>query len=217
MASESAGRTPRADARRNRERILVAAAEVFAKNGVNASTAEVAEAAGVGIGTVFRHFPTKESLLEAVLVERLSRIADDAERRAQADDAGEAFIGFITDVVAESATKIAIADALKNSGIDVMSSTSPVAYRLRSAIGALLTRAQQAGVIRDDLDADDVIALLAGLAQATQLMGQDPAARARTLSVVIAGLRSPASEHPLNNRDVNGVKTPSPLGKTAQE
>ena len=189
---ESAGRVPRADARRNRERILLAASEVFANNGVNASTAEVAEMAGVGIGTVFRHFPTKESLLEAVLVQRLERIAEDAETRAHAGDTDEAFVGFFTDAVAESSTKIAIADALRSSGIDVMSATSPAASRLRSAIGALLMRAQQAGVIRDDVDVDDIIALLAGLTQAAQLVGQDPAARNRTLSVVIAGLRTSA-------------------------
>lgn len=189
---ESVGRAPRADARRNRERILIAASEVFTVKGVNTSTAEVAESAGVGIGTVFRHFPTKESLLEAVFFQRLEHIAEDAESRTQTGDAGEGFLGFFTDVVAESATKIAIADALRNSGIDVMSATSPVADRLRRAIDALLTRAQQAGVIRDDVGVDDIIALLAGVTQAAHFAGQDQAARDRTLAVVLAGLRAPA-------------------------
>src|SRR4051812_5490623 len=88
------GRPPRADALRNRARVLTAAEAVFAARGTSASTEEVAREAGVGIGTVFRHFPTKEALLEAVYVARLRRLAEEADALVSADDAGEAFFTF---------------------------------------------------------------------------------------------------------------------------
>jgi AcrR family transcriptional regulator len=190
---ESAGRVPRADARRNRERILIAASELFANKGVNTSTAEIAGAAGVGIGTVFRHFPTKEALLKAVLIQRLEHIAADAESRAQGEDAGAGFLEFFREVVADSGTKVAVAEALGESGVDVIRAASPVAERLRSAINELLTQAQQAGVIRDDVDVDDILTLLAGVTQAAHFAGGYQKTLDRTLAVVIAGLRAPAS------------------------
>jgi AcrR family transcriptional regulator len=95
----------RADARRNRGRVLAAAEEVFAAEGVGAPTEAVARRAGVGIGTVFRHFPTKEALLEAVLVERLRGLAEHARAAAADPDAGGALFGFLEHVVTQSAAK----------------------------------------------------------------------------------------------------------------
>ena len=100
----------RADARRNRARLLAVAEDVFATRGTSASTEDIAAAAGVGIGTLFRHFPTKEALLEAVFVERLRCLADDANRLANAPDAGQAFFVFFRSVLNQARGKSAIAD-----------------------------------------------------------------------------------------------------------
>jgi len=110
----------RADARRNRALLLEAAEAVFAARGVSASTEEVARTAGVGVGTLFRHFPTKEALLEAVFRERLQRMAEGLRDLGAADDLGTAFFDFLSDAVAHSATKVALADALAEAGIDAV-------------------------------------------------------------------------------------------------
>ncbi|MEU9844544.1 helix-turn-helix domain-containing protein, partial [Actinomadura sp. NPDC048032] len=104
MTSPAPGRPLRADALRNRAKVLAAAEEVFAVQGTSASTEEVARKAGVGIGTVFRHFPTKESLLEAVLVALLKRLAAEARDLRAAADPGAAFFGFFTRVVSQAAS-----------------------------------------------------------------------------------------------------------------
>src|SRR2546421_2636581 len=110
--STPGGRAQRVDARTNRARILDVAEEVFGKGGESASTEEVARLAGVGIATVFRHFPTKAALLEAVLVRRFDRLREQAETLLEATDPGRAFFDFFGHLVADAATKIAIAEAL---------------------------------------------------------------------------------------------------------
>ena len=105
-------RPVRADAQRNRARLLDAAERVFALHGVAASTEEIARQAGVGIGTVFRHFPTKEALLEAVFRRRLQQLATHADALANAPDPGAAFFGFVSHVVELAVTQRAQIDAL---------------------------------------------------------------------------------------------------------
>src|SRR5205814_7441463 len=113
----------RADARRNRCRILEAAESVFAGKGMGASTDEVASAAGVGIGTVFRHFPTKAALLEALLVSKLRRLVDEAEALCSSEDPRGALFAFFTRMLEQSSSKKAFADALAAAGIDVRGAT----------------------------------------------------------------------------------------------
>jgi AcrR family transcriptional regulator len=98
----------RADARANRARILDVAEEVFGQGGESASTEEVARLAGVGIATVFRHFPTKAALLEAVLARRFGRLREHAEELLGAGDPGQAFAGFFRYLVADAPAKIGI-------------------------------------------------------------------------------------------------------------
>jgi AcrR family transcriptional regulator len=181
--------TLRADARRNRERILAAADRVFAANGTAASTDDVARAAGVGIGTVFRHFPTKETLLEAVVLERLRRLAEDAEALSGAEDPGEAFFTFLTRAVAGSPTKRTYVDALTEAGASLDVATTPAGQRLRRAIEALLSRAQRAGAVRTDIGAADVIAVLVGASRAAEFAGHDAERRERAVAIVVDGLR----------------------------
>jgi len=179
----------RADARRNRARVLEAAEVIFATKGTSASTEEIAREAGVGIGTVFRHFPTKEALLEAIVVGRLQRLAEAAGSFATEGEPGEAFFGFFTRAVDQSATKIALADALAEAGVDVERAASQVGTDLRQALGTLLSRAQRAGAVRSDVGVSDVIALLVGASRAAEHAGWDPEVQARTVTVVLDGLR----------------------------
>jgi AcrR family transcriptional regulator len=184
----------RADARRNRARVLAAADAVFASQGTSASTEEVARVAGVGVGTVFRHFPTKEALLEAVLVERLTGLVERARALAGADDPGAAFFGFLTHVVVESSAKLAYADAVAAAGVDVHQVAAPAGQALLEALGVLLGRAQQAGAVRGDVEAPEVYALLVGVSRAAEQSGWDARVRDRSLAIVFDGLR-PSSGH----------------------
>jgi AcrR family transcriptional regulator len=179
----------RADARRNRELLLAVAEEVFATRGTSASTEEIARAAGVGIGTVFRHFPTKAALLEAVFIERMRRLSDDAVALAAADDPGTAFFTFFTRVVEHASTKNAIADALADTGVDMSEMIAMVRQDVYRAVDVLLTRAQQAGAVRDDIYAADLLALLIGASRAVEHAGPDREVQARTLAVILDGLR----------------------------
>jgi AcrR family transcriptional regulator len=178
----------RADARRNRARLLEVADRVFSEQGVGASTEEVARAAGVGIGTVFRHFPTKDALLEAVLTERLTRLAEQAEALATAPDPGAALDRYVLLVVGHARTKNAYGDALAAGGNDLSAIKAEVGGRLRAALAALLGRAQEAGAVRPDLVPADLMALLVGASRAVEHTA-DGAARDRVLGVLLAGLR----------------------------
>jgi AcrR family transcriptional regulator len=188
--STSSKRPLRADALRNRARVLDAAEAVFAAHGTSASTEEVAREAGVGIGTVFRHFPTKEALLEAVFVARLRRLAGEAEALASADDPGEAFFAFFGHVVAHAASKNAFSAALAEAGVDVAETTAETGQELKRALGVLLTRAQETGAVRRDVALPEVMTLLVGASQAAEHVGGDAGVRDRALAVVFDGLRS---------------------------
>jgi AcrR family transcriptional regulator len=186
---ETGGGVPvqRADARANRVRILDVAEEVFGQGGESASTEEVARLAGVGIATVFRHFPTKAALLEAVLARRFGRLREQAEALLDAADPGQAFAGFFRYLVADAPAKIGIAEALLDAGGDG-GVAAQASAELRRAFGALLQRAQQAGVIRDDVKLPEVYALLVGVSRAAAHEHLGEAGTARLLTVVFDGL-----------------------------
>ena len=179
----------RADALRNRAKVLAAAESVFAAKGSSASTEEVAKEAGVGIGTVFRHFPTKEALLEAVLIELLARFGREAEELTRAADPGAAFFGFFRGVVAQAATKNAVSEALEEAGISARKASAEVGGPLKKALATLVERAQEAGAVRSDVGLAEVMALLAGSSHAAASAGADPLVQARALDIVFDGLR----------------------------
>jgi AcrR family transcriptional regulator len=188
MSTPAVGRPQRADAQANRGRILDVAEEVFGKGGESASTEEVARLAGVGIGTVFRHFPTKAALLEAVLAREFDRLREQAEALLDAANPGEAFLGLFSHLVARAPAKIAITEALLDAGGDWDGEAIRASDELRRAVGALLRRAQQAGAVRKDVDLPEVYALLAGLSRAAARAHLDKEATARLLAVVFDGL-----------------------------
>ncbi|MFI0480353.1 TetR/AcrR family transcriptional regulator [Actinomadura sp. 9N215] len=178
----------RADARDNRARILEVAEEVFGRGGSAASTEEVARLAGVGIATVFRHFPTKRALLEAVLVKHFDGLCGRAQSLAESADAGQAFFDFFSRLVDDAAGKLAIVEAFTDAGGDAAGRAAQGPRDLRKAVGVLLGRAQDAGAVRADVGLDEVYALLVGVSRASAHLRLDEPVRARALGIIFDGL-----------------------------
>jgi AcrR family transcriptional regulator len=179
----------RHDALRNRERILAAAEEVFAEQGAAGSTHEVARRAGVGIGTVFRHFATKEDLVEAVLVRHFARMADRARALAAASPPGGALRTLVRDMIEAGPAKITLASLA--GGRDALSPGVVAASReLRAAVDAALRRAQDAGQARRETTVDEVYLLVRSLAHASAAMPEPPETLRRAADIVLAGLAS---------------------------
>jgi AcrR family transcriptional regulator len=176
----------RADARRNRARVLEVAFEVFANEGLAVPVHEIARRAGVGTGTVSRHFPTKESLYEAVLLSRAERLVAYGRSLAESEEPGPAFDDYFTELVREGTANLGVAEALIGAGYNMESLREDVAderHDVHGMLRRLLTAAQRAGAIRSDVDAETVKALMGGCLTAA------PAARDQACSVVLAGLR----------------------------
>jgi AcrR family transcriptional regulator len=180
-----AERPLRADARRNRERVLVAARRAFAEQGYEVPLDEIAAAAGVGPGTVYRHFPTKEALFEAVSLANVEDMAADARARAEADDPDAAFAGFLDRMAEQALAKRNLPDALAGAGSGAVAAA---VADMHDALDVLLVKAQEAGSIRRDVSVTDLVALLKGLLHAVR-GDPDPDIRHRLLAVVHDGLR----------------------------
>jgi AcrR family transcriptional regulator len=181
----------RADAVRNRAKVLEAAREIFAEKGGATTTEDVAKRAGVGIGTVFRHFPTKAALFEALIADRfetLADFADEAEQRQRTK--GEAFFLFLERMVKDGPAKRTLLDELVASGVDVKKRIleSPAKLRVKLALEKLLGAAQKAGVVRKDIETRDVYAVLAGAAAAWD-QSADSKSADRALRLVLDALR----------------------------
>lgn len=182
----------RADAQRNRARILAAAEQVFAAAGPSASTEDLAELAGVAIGTVFRHFPTKASLIEAVFVSRLQEITAYAREMAAADDVGAGFFAFFTEAVRQSTVKHAFTDAIGSGDAAMAAVWTAIATTgadLRDAVGELLAKAQQSAAVRPDIATPELIGLMIGTARTLEHVGPDTESQQRVLAVLRDGLK----------------------------
>ncbi|RKN37501.1 TetR/AcrR family transcriptional regulator [Streptomyces hoynatensis] len=179
----------RADARRNRARVLDAAEAVLAAQGVGASMRAIAREANLGLGTIYRHFPTREALFQAILANRARRMIAHAAALREAPDPGEAFFGFFAALVAESARKKAMVDVLAAAGIDPKAGASSVAEAMREAIAALLGRAQRAGAVRADLGMAELLAILGGLCLGAERDPWPDEVRARVLAITFDGFR----------------------------
>jgi AcrR family transcriptional regulator len=175
--------------RANRARVLDSADQVFARQGEAGSTEEVAALAGVGIGTVFRHFPTKADLLDAVLTRRFDRLTERATALLDADDPIEALEAFLMFMIDEAPGKIAIGAALLGTGGDVTAGQRASA-RTRRATGRLIRHGQQAGQVRVDVKPNEAYAVMAGAARALAQARMTGAARRRAVAVVLDGLRA---------------------------
>ncbi|MEY9926644.1 AcrR family transcriptional regulator [Catenulispora sp. GP43] len=158
----AAERPLRADARRNRARVLQAAAEAFAAEGPAVPLDEIARRAGVGAGTVYRHFPTKEELLAAVLIARMETMLAEVRDALAEPDPGPAFYTFFLTMTVDAQDKMDLAEALTSHGIDIRAATAGIAGELKGALAALLRRAQDAGAVRPDVNVEDLHALVIG-------------------------------------------------------
>jgi AcrR family transcriptional regulator len=176
----SPDRPLRADAARNREKVLRAAREVFAESGYGVPLDEIAVRAGVGPGTVYRHFPAKEALFEAVVTARVEDLVADARARAGGADPGEAFFGYLARMAAESAAKRDLPDAISIAG--------SLRDDLNAALDVLLRQAQQAGAVRADVRTADLMVLLKGMF-ASLADNTDPSLREIVFAVLTDGLR----------------------------
>ncbi len=176
----------RADAERNRQRVLEVAQQVFAAEGLAVPIDEIARRAGLGVGTLYRHFPTKEALFEAIVIGRMETLVEDARLGAKAADPGAALFGFLTRMVEEGSAKKDFHAAL--AGVDMKRITA-AKQRMKRAVHVLVARAQQASALRTDVGVDDVLTLVMGTVHAAERHGAGPAERRRLLQVVFDGLR----------------------------
>ncbi len=184
-------RQPRADAQRNRARVLEVAARVFATEGLSVPVHEIARRAGVGTGTVSRHFPSKHDLFAAILLARLEQLTAEADALNQQTDPGVAFFTFFATLVHAGAANRGLAEALAGAGYDLESAAADAGYDVTAGLRGLLTRAQLAGAVRDDVDSADVKALMTGcLSRVGSGGGADTAALDHLTAVVCDGLRS---------------------------
>lgn len=179
----------RADAKRNRERILSAAEEVFSSEGIGAPIDCVAERAGVGVGTIYRHFPDKERLLEAILVARLGEVLAEAKCLGTAEHPTEALFSFLDRFAALACAKHDLMEALGSAGIDIKSKCEAEFDSLLASIDTLVARAADEGGIRRDVSAKEVVALVIGACHAGSL-DADSTDSSLFLRVVFDGLRA---------------------------
>ncbi|RQH11412.1 TetR/AcrR family transcriptional regulator [Bradyrhizobium sp. RP6] len=185
-------RKPRADAVRNRERVLEAAKLVFNAGGSEASLEAVAKRAGVGIGTLYRHFPTREALFEAVYRREVEQLSELAEQLKNAKDPVEALRRWLRSGVEFVATKKGMMAAL---ALAVQSGSELHAFsfeRLTKAIGSLLDRAVAAGEMRADINPEDLLRAFFGMCYVHDQPGWQATAL-RLLDVFVDGLRVQAA------------------------
>jgi AcrR family transcriptional regulator len=186
----------RSDARRNRARVLAAAEDVLAAEGLSASMRTIAERAGVGVGTIYRHFPTQEALYwEIVLAWRRGLLVDAADRLAEPDP-GAAFFSFAAHLVERTTRMKALVLAISEAGGAPQSEAGDEDAKLRdetrAALEALLTRAQRAGAVRGDLRLAELLALLNAACLAAVHTGWTDELRDRALAVMFDGFRPPS-------------------------
>jgi AcrR family transcriptional regulator len=185
---DSSGRRPRTDSVRNRERLLQAAAAVFGAGGPDASLEAVARRAGVGIGTLYRHFPTREALFEAVYRHEVEQLSDLAEQLRTEAAPVEALRSWLRSNVAFVATKKGMAAAL---ALAVNKKSDLTAYssdRLTRAVASLLDRAVAAGEIRADISPEDLLRALVGMCYLHDQPGWQESVL-RLVDVLVDGLR----------------------------
>jgi AcrR family transcriptional regulator len=180
-AAHGSDREQRADARRNRERVLRTAQQLFATEGLGVSLDEIARRAGVGPGTVHRHFPAKEALYLAVATDQIEQLVAEAEALAATGDPTALFM-LLSQMMATGAENVAVKSALVAAELDLRTAAPEVAAGLTRHVADLLERAQAAGAVRIDLTADEVMALVAGAFAAIRHAGAE-ASRERSAHI----------------------------------
>ncbi|MEV5977228.1 TetR/AcrR family transcriptional regulator [Streptomyces sp. NPDC052114] len=186
----AAGRQPRADARRNRERIVAAARETFAEAGPEASLNEIARRAGVGPGTLYRHFPTRPALLTAVLKDRIDTLCGRAEELVATGSPDEALAEWLRALLAHARVNQGLGGTLLIEELEQPDATGLDCHqRIGETAGLLLSRAQHSGTARPDLTAADLVQLVVGIALSTTHTTADPNQPDRLLALVLDAVR----------------------------
>jgi AcrR family transcriptional regulator len=193
-------RRRRADAERNRRRLLDAAQELFRERGLEVGVGEIAERAGIGRGTLFRNFPTKEDLIAAIVVERMHEASERGIALCAAPDPGEALFEFLEYMAGAQQVNRSLFEAIADAWLaneEIRAGHAEVI----GAVDGLLAGAQAAGTVRDDISAIDLMMLLKGVCEAANALAQsDPNIVQRHLDLVRAALVPPATPAPLRGR-----------------
>lgn len=200
-AARPAERPQRADARRNRRRVLEAAKECFAEVGVDAQIDDVARRAGVGVGTVYRHFPTKEALVQAIAADKFEEVAAMTAEALAKPDAWAAFREMTWSVARAKATDRALAELISEHP-QVFAGCAAQRPEVMAQMHELVGRAQASGDMRPDLAAEDVPMIMCGIAGVVAHERHVPGAMwERYVSLLLDGLRARPGADPLPPRD----------------
>ncbi len=197
-AKNGAAHAMRADARRNREAVITAAKKLFADEGLDAQMPDVAKAAKVGVGTVYRHFPTKDDLIAGLAAERFVRLAEKAGESLEAEDPWDGLCDFIRFSAQIQADDRGLCEVM-GSRPEVMQA-SALAVGLDALCDQLVTRAQSSGDLRKDIEWEEIPMIACALGGITKAHGPGAGRWPRLVEIVLDGLRAPA-----------GSKLPKPL------
>ena len=184
----------RADAARNRSKLLVAATRAFEQHGPEASLEDIAKSAGVGIGTLYRHFPTREALLEAVFRDRIDGLSALGDELLRAPDAFDALSSWLRAHLSNASACQGLAGSVVIELLDVDGDEGehePACAQMRAIGAQLLERAQADGTARADVDAEDLVRLVNALVSATDDADERTALTERLFTLMIDGLRAP--------------------------
>jgi AcrR family transcriptional regulator len=181
----------RADARRNYETLLTAANAAFEEHGAEASLDDIARRAGVGIGTLYRHFPSRQSLLEHVVRDRLDALRAQAEDLLRLPSPSAALAAWLRTLAAQATTFRGLAASVMITMLDERTDLFASCQAMRAAGLALLTRAQDAGEVRPDVSSSELLLLVYGVAWATEQVPRGAEQTDRLLSLLMDGLRQP--------------------------
>jgi AcrR family transcriptional regulator len=182
----------RADARRNRAAVIAAAKRLFAEQGLDAQMPDVAKAANVGVGTVYRHFPTKDHLIAALVAERFERFAERARADLESEDAWDGFSDFLRFATQIQADDRGLCEVM-GSRPDVMECAA-VEVGLPELADRLVKRVQRSGQLRRDLEWEDIPMIVCGLGGVTQSAPPPSVGRwPRLVEIILDGLRAPGA------------------------
>jgi AcrR family transcriptional regulator len=200
-AMEGEPRRLRADAERNRRRLIEAATAMFSERGLDVGVAEIAQRAGVGRGTLFRNFPSKPDLVAAVVVDRMQESIDRARAALERPDPAEALFEIIDNALQRQRSDRALFEAINDEWM-VKPTIRDAHTEMVTVTGELLARAQQAGQVRDDISAVDVILMIKGACEAARSFEHiDPGIGLRQLDLVRAAITAPGVQRrPLRGR-----------------
>ncbi|WP_372341216.1 TetR/AcrR family transcriptional regulator [Streptomyces sp. CC224E] len=187
-AEHDRSRRMRADARRNYDRLLAQARIAFAEHGTGASLEDVARGAGVGIGTLYRHFPNRHALMSAVFEEAVSDLLDRSRALLDAPQPCAALVTWLREIITHASEYRGLSRALMSASQDASSALARCSDPMREAGQALLSRAQRVGAVRSDVSITDLLQLTNAIALAAEETPSDPGLADRLLRLTLRGI-----------------------------